>query len=116
MQEPSRTERVGHLAKMSFTAQPISLALVVVNVVGAIAYVVAASNSWAIPQERGLVPIAGEPFVWAFSILPIVAIFSVLNIAWGAVILTRRQWQGGSLWLLAAVVWLGAVVIDFAHH
>jgi hypothetical protein len=116
MQEPSRTERAGHLAKMSFMAQPIPLALLVLNVIGAIAYVAAASNGWAIPQERGSVPITGEPFVWFGSILPFVAIFSVLNFAWGAVILARRQWQGGSLWLLAAMVWLGAVLIDFAHH
>jgi hypothetical protein len=41
--------------------------------------------------------------------------FLVINVAW-AVILARRQWNGGRFWLLAAVVWLAAVVIDFAHH
>jgi hypothetical protein len=40
----------------------------------------------------------------------------VLDLAWGAVILARRQWQGGSSWLLAALVWIAAVLIDFAHH
>jgi hypothetical protein len=112
MQELSRIERLGQLAKMSVTSQSIGLALLAVNVIGAIAYVAAASNGWRIPQE----PITGEPFVWFISILPIVAIFSVLDLAWGAVILARRQWQGGSSWLLAALVWIAAVLIDFAHH
>jgi hypothetical protein len=114
MQELS--QRAGHLAKMSSMSQPIPLALLVMNVIGAIAYVTAASNGWRIPQERGVVPITGEPFVWFVSIFPIVAIFSVLDFAWGTAILARRQWRGGSLWLLAALVWIGAVLIDFAHH
>jgi hypothetical protein len=63
-----------------------------------------------------VVPITGEPFVWFTSILPIVAAFSVLDLAWGAVILARRKWHGGSSWLLAALVWIAAVLIDFAHH
>ena len=96
MQELSRAERLGRLAKMSLTSQSIGLALLVVNVIGAIAYVAAASNGWRIPQEQGVVPITGEPFVWFNSILPIVAIFSVLDLAWGAVILARRQWRGGN--------------------
>jgi hypothetical protein len=57
----------------------------------------------------------GRPIIWFLNILPIVAIFLVINVAW-AVILARRQWNGGRFWLLAAVVWLAAVVIDFAHH
>jgi hypothetical protein len=107
--------RVMQLAKKSFSAQ--STALLGLNVVGAILYVVAASRGgWAISQERAvrIHTTTGEPFIWFFSILPIVATFFVINVAWGAVILSRRR--GGLFWLLAAVVWLGAVVIDFAHH
>jgi hypothetical protein len=97
-----------------------SIALLVLNMVGATLYVIAASRGgWAIPEERaaGIYTTTGEPFVWFSSILPIVATFLVINVAWGAVILARRRWKGGLFWLLAAaVVWLGAVVIDFAHH
>jgi hypothetical protein len=77
-----------------------------------------ASFAWAIPQEReaGVHSITGEPFVWFAAIFPIVAFFGVLNLVWGAIILARRQWQGGRLWLLAALVWLGATIFDFAHH
>jgi hypothetical protein len=112
-----QAERGAHLAKMSFMAQPIPLALLLLNVIGAFAYLIRASSAWAIPQERaaGIHSITGEPFVWFLAILPIVAFFIVLNVVWGAVIV-RRQWQAISFWLLTALVWLGAVAIDFAHH
>jgi len=105
------------LTKMSLSTK--SIALLALNVVGATLYVVAASRGgWAIPEERaaGIHTTAGEPFVWFLSILPIVAIFFVINLAWGASIVTRRDWQRGRLWLLTAAVWLGAVMIDFDHH
>ena len=117
MQESSRSEPAMQVTKMSFGAQ--SMALLTSNVIGAILYVFAASRGgWAIPEERaaGIYTTTGEPFVWFSSILPIVAIFLIINIAWGTLILVRRQWKGGQFWLLAAVVWLAAVVIDFAHH
>jgi hypothetical protein len=112
-----QAERGVHPAKMSFMAQPIPLALLLLNVIGALAYLIRFSRAWAIPQEReaGIHSITGEPFVWFLAILPIVAFFLVLNVVWGAVIV-RRKWQAVSFWLLTALVWLGAVAIDFAHH
>ncbi|ADV84289.1 hypothetical protein AciPR4_3536 [Terriglobus saanensis SP1PR4] len=95
------------------------MTLLMLNAVGAVLYVFAASRGgWAIPEERaaGIHVTTGEPFVWFLSILPIVTIFLVINLAWGTGILTRRHWQGGRLWLMAAVVWLGALAVDFAHH
>jgi hypothetical protein len=102
--------------RVSVAAQPI--AMFVANVVGAMLYVFAASRGgWAIPAERaaGIHTTTGEPLVWFLSILPIVLIFIVINVAW-TIILGRRLWSGGRFWLMAAVVWLGAIVIDFAHH
>jgi len=117
MQETSLNGSIKQPTKMSFNA--LSMALLAANVIGAILYVVAASRGgWAIPEERaaGIYTTTGEPLVWFLSILPIVATFFLINVVWGAGILTRQHWQAGRLWLLTAGVWLVAVVIDFAHH
>jgi hypothetical protein len=90
--------------------------LLVFNFIGAIVYVCLASRSWAIPQERGLHSETGEPFVWGFTVIPIFTIFLLVNFVWGGLILVRRQWRSGYLWLLTALIWLVAAVIDFAHH
>jgi hypothetical protein len=100
----------------TLSARPGSLALLVSNVIGAIAYVLLASVSWAIPQEAGLHSETAEPVVWGLTALPIFAVFSLINLTWGALILARRQWRSGSWWLVAALIWLVAVAIDFAHH
>jgi hypothetical protein len=88
------------------------------NALGAVIYVVLASNSWTIPQEHehGLHVITGEPFIWALGVGPILFVFLLLNLAWGGFILVRRRWSGGCHWLLAALVWFIAITIDFAHH
>jgi hypothetical protein len=101
-----------------FSALRVNLTLFIVNVIGAIIYVVAASPSWAIPQERelGVHSPAGEPFIWALSVFPILAVFALLNLAWGAYICFKKRWRSGYFWLMTLAVWLIAVWIDFAHH
>lgn len=116
MQEPTRTENIWLLTYRNLSAQPGSLALLLLNAIGAVAYVFRASVSWAIPQERGLNAITGEPFIWFAATLPVVAVFFVLNLGWGAMIAARRYWRSGRFWLLAALCWLVAVWVDFAHH
>jgi hypothetical protein len=108
----------GLLTYETVLALPGRIALTVLNAVGAILYVARASNAWAIPQERaaGIYSVTGEPFVWFVEIAPIVGVFFVVNLAWGALILARRHWASGRLWLMAAMIWLVAVWIDFAHH
>lgn len=83
------------LTSETFLMQRVNLVLLAFNAIGAVVYVVRASPSWAIPQEHGMVPITGEPFVWAAGILPILTIFSLLNLTWGALILVYRQWRSG---------------------
>ena len=100
----------------SLLTRRVSLALFVLNMIGAVIYVVAASPSWAIPQEHGVVPITGEPFVWFAGVFPIVAGFLLLNLSWGALILGCRRWSSGRYWLSTIPLWLVAVLVDFAHH
>jgi hypothetical protein len=96
--------------------QRVNLVLLVVNVIGACIYVVGASHGWAIPEEHCAIPVTGEPFVWFVYVAPVFAVFTLVNLTWTALIVRYRQWQRGGLWLLAALVWLVAIAIDFAHH
>jgi hypothetical protein len=92
--------------------------LLALNAIGASAYVLLASRAWVIPQEcaAGIQTITGEPFVWFASIAPVVAVFFLLNLAWGIVILRRGQWKASRMWLAAAAIWVVAAIIDFSHH
>lgn len=92
------------------------IALLLANIIGAAVYLLAASRSWAIPEQRGLHSQTGEPFVWACFVLPIWALYLLLNLTWGAAILVRREWRNSALWLAMALIWLAALGIDFAHH
>jgi hypothetical protein len=104
------------LNRWSLGAQRWGVVLLVLNFIGAIIYVRRASLSWAIPQERGLHSQTGEPLVRAAGVIPIFAVFLLVNFVWGGLILVRRQWRSGYLWLLTALIWLVAAVMDFAHH
>lgn len=99
-----------------FSMRQLSLSVLALNVIGTIAYLWGASHSWAIPEEHGQVPVTGEPFVWFAFIWPIVGSFLLLNLIWGAFILAKQDWRSGRLWLLAPVIWIVPVVVDFAHH
>jgi hypothetical protein len=106
------------LNRRKLAAQRWSIVLLVLNFIGAVVYVVRASNGWVIPQERalGLHSVTGEPYIWALSVFPVCAVFLVLNLTWVAFILAQKRWQSGIFWLSTLPIWLVALVIDFAHH
>lgn len=95
----------------------LSIALLIANVIAAVAYVYAAKPSWAIPEERagGIHVVTGEPYLWASRALPILATFGLVNLIWGACLVARQR-KLISLWLVTLVIWTSAVWIDFAHH
>jgi hypothetical protein len=106
------------IAAKSFSR--LSLAFLVLNLLGAALYLylVARPGSWVIPQERelGLHSVTGEPFIWALHALPIYFFFVLLNLIWGVMILFCRAWRNGRLWILSGLIWVSAVLVDFAHH
>ena len=104
--------------RKKLTAQRWSIVLLALNFIGAVVYVVRASPSWVIPQEReaGLHSVTGEPYVWASGVIPICAAFLLLNLTWVVFIIARRQWQSGIFWLSTIAIWMVAMAIDFAHH
>ena len=71
--------------------------------------------SWAIPEElaQGIHSETGEPVVWAARTWPIVIGFGLLNVIW---ISRIRKWRDSYFLLAAAMIWLVAMYIDFAHH
>jgi hypothetical protein len=109
---------------MSFTpvgrpaASPVKfldITFMAANAVGIVLYLVLASRGWRIPQEHGMVPVAGEPFVWALA-LPALGVFFLADVVWGGLLLRGGESKRRLWWLVTAAVWLLAIVIDFSHH
>jgi hypothetical protein len=85
------------------------------NAVGMVLYLALASRGWRIPKEHGMVPVTGEPFVWALA-LPVLGAFLLADIVWGGLLLRERESKRRLWWLVTAAVWLLAIGIDFSHH
>jgi hypothetical protein len=85
------------------------------NAVGILLYLWLASRGWRIPLEHGMVPVSGEPFVWALA-LPVLGIFFLVDIVWGVFLIRGRESRRRLWWLLTLAVWLLAIGIDFFHH
>jgi hypothetical protein len=92
-----------------------SLALFVINIVGATIYVFASMASWPFHEERaaGIHTVTGEPLVWATRTWPIFICFGLLNAIW---IFCIKKWRDSYFLLATAAIWLVAMWIDFAHH
>lgn len=92
--------------------------LLLINVFGCVVYLLGARHGWIIPEEaaNGIHTVTGEPFVWAAFVLPVWIVFLVINLVWGVMILARRRWLQGRIWLMSGLIWIVAVFIDFAHH
>ena len=98
------------------TRSRVDIAFTIANAVGIVIYLERVSLSWRIPEEHGMVPITGEPFVWAAALLPVVPAFLVADIVWGVWILRRGKPHGWLWWLITGGLWVIAICIDFAHH
>lgn len=95
--------------------KPLDITFMVANAVGAALYLWLASLGWRIPQEHGMVPVTGEPFIWAAS-LPVLGVFLLANIVWGGLLLRNRDARRGVWWFVIGGLWLIAICVDFAHH
>jgi hypothetical protein len=107
----------GLLTYETVLALPGRIVLTVLNAIGATIYLARASNAWAIPQERaaGIYSVTGEPFVSFLGIWPIVGFFSDES-RMGSTDSRTPTLVQRKVWLMAAMIWLVAVWIDFAHH
>jgi hypothetical protein len=98
------------------SVKSLDIAFMAANAVGIVLYLVRVSLIWRIPQERGMVPVTGEPFVWAAGALPVLGVFLLADIVWGGLLLRDRESKRRLWWLITAVVWLVAIGIDFSRH
>lgn len=93
----------------------LDITFMTANAVGIVLYLVLASRAWRIPQEHGMVPVTGEPFVWALT-LPVLGLFLLANIVWGGLLLWDKESTRMPWWLVTAALWLLAIGIDFSRH
>jgi hypothetical protein len=76
----------------------LDITFMAANAVGIVLYLVLASRGWRIPQEHGMVPVTGEPFVWVLA-LPVLGVFFLADIVWGDcsyAVQSPREGYGGS--------------------
>jgi hypothetical protein len=100
---------------MSKAMKILNIAALVGNLVGIFFYLKNASLSWAIPEEAGLSPATtGVAMVWGLGALPILLVFLCFDGIWWWRVTSQRseKWPV----ILALMLWVGAVVVDFAHH
>jgi hypothetical protein len=97
------------------SAKYLDITFMAANAVGIVLYLLLAARSWRIPEEHGMIPITGQPFVWALA-TPVFGIFLLADIVWGVLLLRDRQLKRWLWWLVTAALWLLALVIDFSHH
>jgi|SRR5579872_3172664 len=109
----SSTNPLGRPA--SGSVKSLDITFMVANAVGIVLYLRLASRGWRIPEEHGMVPVAGEPFVWALA-LPVLGVFFVADVVWGGLLLRGRESKRRLWWLVTAAVWLLAIGIDFSRH
>jgi hypothetical protein len=75
----------------------LDITFMAANAVGIVLYLVLVSRSWRIPQEHGMVPVTGEPFVWALA-LPVLGVFFLADVVWGGLFYAAgspREGDGG---------------------
>ena len=71
------------------------------------------------PGEEGTPGGPGDAFYWLLVLVPVLAVFVVLNSIALTAIVQRPRALGRrvalALWLAVAVLWVGAVVTDHLH-
>lgn len=94
-----------------------SLVVLGLNILGVIAYLLWASQTWVTPREKGMnINTPGDALVWGAFVLPLFAAFFIVDLVWGSLIMFHRRWRTGRLWLTAVTIWTVAIVIDVVRH
>jgi hypothetical protein len=97
------------------SVKSLDVTFMAANAVGIVLYLLLASRGWRMAQEHGMIPVTGEPFVWALA-LPVLGVFLLADMVWGGLLLRDKKSKRRLWWLVTAAVWLLAIGIDFSRH
>ena len=65
----------------------------------------------------GVTPQSGEAVVWAVGVLPLWALFGVVDALWAVWVLAPPpRWRAAGAVLVVAALWAVAILIDRAHY
>jgi hypothetical protein len=96
--------------------------MMVLNVVGILAYLMFASSDWVEAEVRDIPGASvGGPIIWGLSAFPTLVAFFLLDfvwVIWGCVAYFRqkRAWMLHPVFWLIPVMWAFAIYIDFSQH
>lgn len=97
-----------------------SVLWIVLNAIGIVMYLYAASNTWAPHGEEALLGGPGDPIIWSLSAFPILLVASILNLAWMVLILLRsrqsRNWHALAVWVAVVMLWAGVFAYDHSRQ
>jgi hypothetical protein len=106
---------------IGMTRYRFALVWLAANAAVAVAYLLIAAMSWTEPEVRD-VPGAsgGAPIIWGLTAVPLFLLATSGNLAVCAWAWRRHsmngRWPAAPLAWLIPLVWVCAVVVDFAHH
>ena len=91
------------------------------NAAAAAAYLLVASVAWTEPEVRDIPGASGGgAVIWVLTAVPLFLLTTVANLIVVAWAWRRRstsgQWPAARLAWVIPLVWIGAVVVDLAHH
>lgn len=96
------------LKRVPIGLKQADLIMLALNIAVLVIYLVLSSLPWD-SSDAGGVAVLGLVFI-AMSL-----VVWMLNLVWGGFILAYRYWQGGRLWLLAAMMWSVLIAVIVIH-
>jgi hypothetical protein len=94
--------------------------LILVNAPGLVAYIFFASWLWIAPGQEGPYHDARSDLLWGLLVFPFLAICTLVNLITSRSVLVHfflyRDYRLFLLWLVIAVIWVGAVKYDLGRH
>jgi hypothetical protein len=97
--------------------QKLTKSWLIANAIGMIVYLFLASSLWVHPGEQGLPGGPGDAIYWFVALVPIVALFAIVNLAALTKVLIEFRRRNSRipilLWSLVFSLWLNVLAYDY---